>query len=361
MREHICGFWYVFLTRAFFLFPAYIENMRNKAVIDLRILRENALAVKAGLKDGAQLNAVVKANAYGHGDAECANALYDIADSYSVALAEEGVRLRRAGIDKPILVLIEPFESDARLFARYGLTASVSSVETLKILHIAAAEQNAVIPFHIKVNTGMNRLGTDAEGAERIAAEAERFKGVRCTGIYSHLAVPEEKAVLSEQRKAFLLAYNRVKGYNKDIKAHLSASGGYLQGEYFDLCRIGILLYGYKPFESDAVQVRPVMSVRAPTLTVRKLKAGERILYGNTPLERDCTASIYRYGYADGLARKQSGNLLNNRCMDLSAAEGAYEEIDVLRDLERKAKESGTITYEMLCGAANRCERVYLR
>ncbi|PWM71606.1 MAG: alanine racemase [Bacillota bacterium] len=336
-------------------------GMLNKAVIHLQTLRQNALAVKAGLKDGARFNAVVKANAYGHGDVECANALYDVADSFSVALAEEGVRLRRAGVDKPILVLVEPFISDAPLFARYNLTASVSSMKTLGVLNAAARERNAVVSVHIKVNTGMNRLGADIDGAEALAANIGRFKHLKLEGIYSHFAAPEEKAVLFAQRDAFLLAYNRVKLYNKDIIAHISASGGYLAGEHFDMCRVGILLYGYSPFYSDRVRVEPVMSVKAPVVAVRPLKAGERLLYGAEPLKKDCTASVFRYGYADGLPRKKSGALLNNRCMDLSAAEGAFEEIDVLENLEEKARECGTITYELLCGAANRCERVYIR
>ena len=335
--------------------------MLNKAVVDLRTLRKNARAVKAGLKDGARFNAVVKANAYGHGDAECANALYDLADSFSVALAEEGVRLRRAGIDKPILVLVEPFAGDAPLFARYNLTASVSCEKTLAALSAAALERQTTVSAHIKVNTGMNRLGVNVNGAEELAAAFGRYRGVKLEGIYSHFFAPEEKAALSAQRSAFLLAYRRVKAYNKDIIAHISASGGYLAGEHFDMCRIGILLYGYKPFESDAVAVKPAMSVFAPTVAVRSLKAGERVLYGAAPLERDCTASVFRYGYADGLPRRKSGRLLNNRCMDLSAAEGAFEKIDVLQDAQRTARENGTIVYELLCAAGNRCERVYLR
>lgn len=335
--------------------------MLNKAVIDLNVLRENAEKIKAGLKDGALFNAVVKADAYGHGDVPCANALYDLADMFSVALAEEGVRLRRAGIDKDILVLVEPFLQDARLFARYRLTASASCERTLAYLNDAADKENTVVSVHIKVNTGMNRLGADLRGTEELADAFDKYPRLRLEGIYSHFYAPEEKRALSAQLDEFLLAYKLISGYNRNILAHISASGGYLQGVHLDMCRTGILLYGYKPFETDAIDVRPAMKVFAPAVAHRSLKRGEHLLYGASPLEKDCQASIFRYGYADGLPRRKSGDLLNNRCMDLSAAEGVFGEIDVLDDLEKTAREAGTITYELLCGAASRCEKVYLR
>lgn len=335
--------------------------MLNKAVIDLKVIRENAKNVKAGLKDGALFNAVVKADAYGHGDAMCANAVYDVADMFSVALAEEGVRLRRAGIDKKILVLTEPFIEDARLFARYGLTASVSRIGTLAFLDAAARREGAKIGAHIKVNTGMNRLGCGLSETEALADSFDRYKNVKLEGIYSHFYAPEEKRALSAQLDEFLLAYKLINGYNRDILAHISASGGYLAGVHLDMCRVGLLLYGYKPFESDAVEVAPAMKVFAPTVEVRRLKRGQHLLYGAAPLEKDCTASIYRYGYADGLFRQKSGDLLNNRCMDLSAEEGERGERNVLENLERTARENGTIPYEILCSAARRCEKVYLR
>ena len=158
---------------------AYTDYMLNKAVIDLGKLRNNAKELKARLKGGARFNAVVKANAYGHGDAECANALYDIADSFSVALAEEGIKLRRAGIDKEILVLIEPFVSDVPAFVRFSLTASVSRIETLAALNEEAGRQNTFVTAHIKINSGMNRQGVSFDKAEELADAFDRFPRVK--------------------------------------------------------------------------------------------------------------------------------------------------------------------------------------
>lgn len=340
---------------------AYTDYMLNKAVIDLGKLRNNAKELKMRLKGGARFNAVVKANAYGHGDAECANALYDIADSFSVALAEEGIKLRRAGIDKEILVLIEPFVSDVPAFVRFSLTASVSRIETLAALNEEAGRQNTFVTAHIKINSGMNRQGVAFDKAEELADAFDRFPRVKLTGIYSHFCAPEDKNALNLQLDKFLLAYKLISGYNRNICAHISASGGYLRGVHLDMCRIGLLLYGYYPFESDFAPVEPVMKVVAPTVAVREAARGEYLLYGSEKLSENQKFSLIRYGYADGLPRKKSGNLLKNRCMDLSAVEGERESVNVLENAEKLAEENGTIVYELLCGAANRAERIYLK
>lgn len=335
--------------------------MLNKAVIDLNVLRNNAKDVKSRLKGGARFNAVVKANAYGHGDAECANALYDLADSFSVALAEEGVKLRRAGIDKEILVLVEPFPEDMPAMVKYALTASVSHIKTLAALDGEAKRRGASVSAHIKFNSGMNRQGAGIDGLEELADAFDRYKNVKLTGIYSHLCAPEDKNALNAQLDKFLLAYKLISGYNRNICAHISASGGFLQGAHFDMCRVGLLLYGYYPFESDGPHVAPVMKVFAPALETRGLSRGEYLLYGADKLQKDETVSIIRYGYADGLPRRKSGELLKNRCMDLSAVRGEVRSLNVLENAEKLAAENSTIVYELLCGAANRAERIYVR
>lgn len=144
--------------------------MLNKAVIDLNVLRNNAKDVKSRLKGGARFNAVVKANAYGHGDAECANALYDLADSFSVALAEEGVKLRRAGIDKEILVLVEPFPEDMPSMVKYALTASVSHIKTL-----ARARQGGQTAGRVRFGAYQVQFGHEQAGrGDRRAGRTRR-------------------------------------------------------------------------------------------------------------------------------------------------------------------------------------------
>ena len=190
----------------------------------------------------------------------------------------------------------------------------------------------------------MNRQGVSFDKAEELADAFDRFPRVKLTGIYSHFCAPEDKNALNLQLDKFLLAYKLISGYNRNICAHISASGGYLRGVHLDMCRIGLLLYGYYPFESDFAPVEPVMKVIAPTVAVREAARGEYLLYGS-----------------EKLPRKKSGNLLKNRCMDLSAVEGERESVNVLENAEKLAEENGTIVYELLCGAANRAERIYLK
>lgn len=332
--------------------------MLNKAEINLDILQENAFNIKSKL-GGANFNAVVKADAYGHGAEVIANALYGIVDSYSVALPEEGVRLRQVGIDKEILVLTPPFYPDCKLYQKYDLTATVCDVQT--VFTLAENISNGKIKAHLKVNTGMNRYGCALKQIDKIFAAATKSGKINITGMYSHLRAPEDNMLFKSQLDDFLLAYRAVKGYNNSVLAHLSASGGFLNGAYMDMCRIGLLLYGYKPFKSNAVKVKPIMKVFAPTVTKRKILCGEGLLYGNGVLDTDAAVSIVRFGYADGLPRIKA-DLPANRCMDCSAYYGLKKCVAVLDgNADELAKKYGTIPYEILCNVSKRAEKVYLR
>ncbi len=332
--------------------------MLNKAEINLNVLRENAFNIKNKL-GGAAFNAVVKADAYGHGAEVIANAIYNIADSYSVALPEEGVRLRQSGIDKEILVLTPPFGLDCKLYLRYDLTATVCDSQTIFL--IDENIPSGKIKAHLKVNTGMNRYGCDLSQVDKILTAATKSGKVKITGIYSHLRSPEDNTLFKRQLDEFLLAYRAVKGYNNSVTAHLSASGGFLKGAYMDMCRIGLLLYGYKPFSSNAVKVKPIMKVYAPTVTKRKILSGEGLLYGDGVLDTDTAVSIVRFGYADGLLRIKA-DLPANRCMDCSAYYGLKKQVAILDgNADELAKKYGTIPYEILCNVSKRAEKVYLR
>lgn len=334
--------------------------MLNRAEVDLNTLVSNAATIKEKL-DGARFNAVVKADAYGHGAAEVASAIYPYVDCYSVALPEEGVLLRQSGIDKDILVLTEPNLCDFALCARYNLTVTVSSVAAVKAAAIAA--EGKYIKAHVKYNTGMNRYGAnDLKTVDEIYSELGKYPNIYPEGFYTHLRAPEKKTVFNLQLDKFSLAYQAVKGYNKNTVFHVSASGGFLKGAYFDMCRIGLLLYGYKPFPSGEVDVKPIMRVFAPAVERRYLKSGDGLLYGVRRVKEDTSVSLIRYGYADGLPRAKKKLMPANRCMDVSAYKGVYGEYPVLDgNADLLAKEYGTIPYEILCNAARRAERVYLR
>jgi len=334
--------------------------MLNKAIIDLKKLRSNALNIKRLLPLGVKFNAVVKADGYGHGGVEVASALCGIVDCFSVAVMEEGVTLRLSGIDKDILVFTEPIVSCDFVFAvRFDLTVTVTKTSTIILLEKECKRQGKKAKIHLKINTGMNRCGIDGEvDLDGVLVVFDRLKWVQVDGVYSHLCCPKQKNVTERQVNKFLLAIKRVKRYNSKVTAHISASGGFLQGFYFDMVRIGILLYGYKPFDCD-FGVSPIMKVYSPKIVDRSLKKGDRLLYDETGIDSDNEVSIIRYGYADGLPRRTDGA---NRCMDVTAVEKFDGDFyPVMIDAEYLAKKYGTISYEILTNVSRRAERIYLR
>ncbi len=336
--------------------------MLNLAKIDLNALTTNALLIKTRLPNKVKFCAVVKADAYGHGAIPVANAVYNIVDCFAVAIVEEGLSLRLGGVGKDILVLNPPLNAqDISDGVRQGLTFTVQSLDTIDKIERECERQCRKAKLHIKFNTGMNRLGVDdLTQLDMLAKRISKSKRLILDGAYSHLPEPENKKRLKYAVNKFLLANNLVKGYNNNATCHLSASGGFIKGVFFDMVRVGVLLYGYKPFK-DAIPVQPIMKVYSPVVTRREMKKGEHLLYGGQRLAKDTEVAIVRYGYADGLSREKTGELLANRCMDLSAyplKDG--DRYCVMDDALRLAKENHTIPYEILTKATLRAERIYI-
>lgn len=338
--------------------------MPVKAVIDLRKIRNNAKKVKDLLPAKTKLCAVVKADAYGHGAAETAAALYKIADCFAVATVEEGIALRLSGIDKEILVLTKAFKSDAEIAVIYRLTLTAESLQDLKLYSSFAKKSKTEVSVHLKYDTGMHRQGFS--GIKELN-EAFKFCGRRkyisADGLYTHYAAPENEKSLKTATDKFLIAINLAKGYNKNIVCHASASGGFLCGKFFDMVRIGILLYGYTPFKTDKIKVSPAMKVIAPVVRRREIKKGESALYGVKQAKEDFSLTLVRYGYADGLFRKEIKGQFNSRCMDVTAMTDIKGEnfVTVMDDAEKLARDYGTISYEILVKCALRAEKIYLR
>ncbi len=339
--------------------------MLNKAVIDLGKLYENAKAVRSLLK-GAKFNAVVKADAYGHGAEIVANTLYSLVDSYSVAIPEEGIKLRLSGIDKDILCFTPLDYLDAPRAISLNLISTVTNVEQIKMLSEVAKNQGRKAKVHIKYNSGMNRQGVDnIEQLKEIVQLIKRETFIELDGIYSHFAFPSNKKSLKSALNKFLLANNFVKGYNNKATGHISASGGLLQGVTLDMVRVGIMLYGYTPFSTEKINVQPVMKVYSPIICKRELIKGDTALYSDKKVGENVNVSLIRYGYADGLERREVFGQFNNRCMDVTAVteekpltEYGYP---VMENADITAKKYKTISYEILTKSAIRAEKIYLR
>lgn len=337
--------------------------MLNKAVINLRTIRRNAVEIKKSIGNEDKFCAVVKADAYGHGAVMVANAIYPIADCYAVATCEEGIALRLGGIDKDILIFFPPKKEDLPRAILYGLIFTVYNRAQIDIISHYATALGVRAKVHIKFDTGMNRLGLNTlKQLKELVEYALLKKGIILDGAYSHLGELQNKKALNSSVDKFLLANNLIKGYN-NIKCHISASGGLIKGIKSDWYRVGLLLYGYKPFASNKIKVRPAMKVYSPVLDKKVVVRGERILYGDYRLDKDTNAVLVQYGYADGLERKKRGNLINNRCMNVSAYSNLKVEDGyglIMDNAEVLANELGTISYEILTKSGITAQKIYL-
>lgn len=309
---------------------------RTRSVVDLSAVVRNATYLKSLTK--AEFCAVVKANAYGHGDIEVASALHAVADCFAVALVDEGVSLRLGGVQKEILVLTPPLsEGDALRAREYGLTLTLSKDTPAAWLKDT--------PVHIALNTGMNRYGGES-------AEALCQRGCNVTGVYSHFYRAEDERIRTRQYARFLRESLAVKRHYPDAVRHLAATGGLLAGEryHFDRVRVGIGLYGYAPFGFRA-PLTPALRVYAPAAETRLFQGGGMGYRDGTPCK---TCTTLRYGYADGFLRQ--GRL----CMDSFVVPGRYEGyVPVMTDAAETAQAWQTIPYEVLCRVTARTEYDY--
>lgn len=321
---------------------------KTLSVIDLRALRDNARFIRRLIGDRF-FYAVVKADAYGHGGAEVALALEDIADGFCVALAEEGIALRLRGVRKPVLVLTPPLSvRDAEKIAFYGLTGTVASEESAVLLR--GCECN------IAVNTGMNRYGCNLDELEKVL---NKVNGQDIRGVFSHLYSAEDEERAFGQLKLFRIAAQKVKERNPSAIAHLAASGGTLRGGEMlcDGVRCGLLLYGYAPQPFTCADVKPVLKVYARQAQSTRF-CGGGVGY-NVADEEYGELYTYRLGYADGFFRNVS---LGEKtlCMDAFISKQNRKLLPVMCDAAAYAKRCGTIPYEVLCSVTRRSERIYI-
>jgi alanine racemase len=360
------------------------------AEIDIAAIRHNARTLNP---PGAELMAVVKANGYGHGAAPVARAALQAGATWlGVALVEEGMALRDAGIAAPILVLSEfPPGSEADALAA-RLTPSIYTGDAVARLSSASAAAARPVRVHVKVDTGMHRVGADPAdvvGLIRAALEA----GFELEGLWTHLATSEEASnpFARQQLDRFRSVAAQVEGDGIPGPRYLHAAntGGVLAwpDAHLHLVRVGIGLYGIGPGTDVAAGagLRPAMRVRSAVTMTRRLPAGERVSYGlRYALPRDAIVATVPIGYADGYSRRLSANawvlirgvrrpIAGTITMDqlmVDCGDGPVEPGDEVVLLgsqgsdritaEELAAWSGTIGYEIVCGFSGRIPRVYV-
>ena len=343
-----------------------------RAEIHLGRIRRNAKAWKGLVK--TKLCAVVKADAYGHGAEEVTCALSGVADWFAVALLDEAVAIKTAACGKDILIFTPPIsEHEVLLSAQNGFIVSVPDEWTAKLVAQTCRNHGITARVHLKVNTGMNRYGM---GVSELGKCCKLFRSqpwVRVDGVYSHLYA-DTLRVAQLQRVAFEKSVAVCRRYYPNSTAHLSATYGATLGRAFafDGVRIGIGLYGYLPDNAEKSRA-PVlergMTVYASVTASRAYKYGGAGYGEQVKIDGQIKRlSVLRAGYADGFLRKaQNGTVgaeknINNACMDVSLRADNRrrgERVVLLNDADKTAKATGTISYEVLCAATRRAERVY--
>jgi alanine racemase len=354
--------------------------------VNLSALVDNVRYFRSKLKPTTKLTCMVKAFAYGAGSVEVSKALQasGLVDYLAVAVADEGVELRRAGITLPIIIM-DPEVASMDLILENNLEPNVYSHQSLKTV-IAAAEAKGLenVPIHIKIDSGMHRLGFYKEDMPWLIDRLTHQKAVRVASVFSHLAGSDE-AQFDEftlgQIKYFDSCAEELKaGLNYPIIKHICNSAGIERfADYqFDMCRLGIGLYG---FSFAGAHLRNVCTLETTILSVKTVKAGETIGYGrHTRLTEDRTIAVIPIGYADGFDRRFSNYggevwvrgkrcpVVGNVCMDqamidVTGADARPGDIaEVFGEhmpLTELADKLGTITYEILTSVSRRVQRIY--
>ena len=355
--------------------------------VNLSALVENVRYFRSLLRPTTKLTCMVKAFAYGAGSVDVSKALQasGLVDYLAVAVADEGVELRRAGISLPIIIM-DPEVAAMDLILENNLEPNVYSHQSLKTV-IAAVESKGLehYPIHIKIDSGMHRLGFYKEDIPWLIDRLTHQKAVSVRSVFSHLAGSDEAQfddfTLSQIKYFDSCAEELKKGLKDEgIIKHICNSAGierFTQFQ-FDMCRLGIGLYG---FSFNGAQLRNVCSLETTILSVKTVKAGETIGYGrHTRLDEDRVIAVIPIGYADGFDRRFSNYggevyvrgkrcpVVGNVCMDQAMIDVTEADarpgdpVEVFGEhmpLQELADKLGTITYEILTSVSRRVQRIY--
>ena len=361
--------------------------------VDLDALRWNFRQVREKIGPGVRVLSVVKADAYGHGAREVARALAAAgSESFGVATLEEGVELRAAGIQSPILVLAGVYPEQLGEFIQHRLTPAICETEAFKQLEKEARRRGVTLNFHLKVDTGMGRIGLPSAEVERWLPEMGQLESLKLEGLFSHFSHAEsvEGSYTQSQLKAFQLVLKRLRsaGYNPPW-VHLANSAAVitLPSAHFTMVRPGLMLYGAYPSPVMASQValKPVLSWRTRVLQLKRVPEGSSISYGQIFVtQRESSIATLPVGYADGyprllsnrgevLIRGQRAPVAGRICMDLTMVDvtdiRGVEQGDevVLLGAQGKAAISAdemarwaeTISYEIFTSISDRVPRIH--
>jgi len=363
----------------------------TRAIVKLAAVGHNIAAIRKRIGTKRKLMAVVKADGYGHGALEVSlSALESGADCLGVALPEEAVPLRKAGIDVPILVLGLIHPCEAYKVVDSVLEQTVCTLELAEALDQTARNSSVKIDIHIKVDTGMGRIGVSPHDLPAFARRMKRFKHLNLKGIFSHFPSADEKDTAFAQRQ--IMTFDQVV---REIEAsgiripqkHLANSAAVLglPASYYDLVRPGIMIYGLYPSNEAprSIHLIPAMTLKTKIAYIKSVPSKTPISYGRTHYTiRDTVVATLPVGYADGYNRLLSNqgyatihgkpvSLIGRVCMDMCMLDVTdMEDVKIGDDVtlfgenpavDEIAGSIGTINYEVVCSVGKRVPRIYVK
>jgi len=372
----------------------FAENVPIRATvaeIDLKAIANNVRSICRRVHP-AQVMAVVKANGYGHGAVQVSRqALKCGAIQLGVALLEEGIYLRKSGIAAPVLVFGGVFENQIDLFFRYDLQMTVYDAAMARAISKRATALGRTANVHVKIDTGMGRVGITENAAEAVEHIAS-LVGIKVNGVCTHLATSDEldKSNAALQLRRFRAVLENLKSRGIDVPFRHAANSGAvldLPDSYFNLVRPGVMIYGYYPSSttSESIRLQPAMRLATRILHVKKVPAGTYVSYGRTfQTKKPSLIATLPIGYADGYSRRFSNdmtvlvrgqrcNVIGRVCMDQIMIDlGGLKEVQcgeeaVLMGTQGNDKVSiydwceklDTIPYEVTCNISKRVPRRY--
>lgn len=359
------------------------------AEVSLDNLQHNLRQVRQRIGAGTGVMACVKADAYGHGLIPVARALVEQGVEYlAVASIDEAIRLRRAGIAAPVLVLGLILRQDIGPLFEYGITPTLCTMDLADALEQEACRRRTPVRVHVKIDTGMGRIGVLYPDAFAFVRSLFCLRHVRVEGIFTHLACADvDRVFTGRQIRMFHALVRRLDLEGMHIPlVHAANSMGVVsyRNSHFSMVRPGLILYGLYPDQGLSISLKPVLSLKSRVVHSKRLKAGSGISYGHTYVTaRDSTVVTLPIGYGDGYPRNLSNIgpvLINGRqfivsgrvCMDQIMVDVGDSRVQVGDEAvligsqqamsvgaEFLAELAGTIPYEIVCGLGSRVPRVY--
>jgi alanine racemase len=358
--------------------------------IDLNALKHNYSHLKSKLNKNTKFLAVVKAFAYGSDASKIANYLQELnVDYFAVAYVNEGVALRNSGIKKPIIVL-HPQAINFKTLIDNCLEPSLYNAKVLnEFIKIASAEKQTNYPIHIKFNTGLNRLGFEANEVENLVSKIKETASIKVKSIFSHLAasedLEEQKFTLNQIASLKIISKNMIDALGYKPMLHICNTSGILNypNAHFDMVRSGIGLYGFGNSEKENKNLEPIATLKTIISQIHNIEKGESIGYNRAFKSNEVlkTATL-PIGHADGIGRQfgngkgfitingQKAYIIGNVCMDMimvnisdiDCKEG--DEVIIFGQnttAENLAATANTISYELITAISQRVKRVFIK